>query len=154
MDLTTALQSARRGIEKNATSLSSTGEAFLPYWLSELNTEATASQLALEKILLPYAREAKHLLPALLKGIEQELNSIAKSAHRASRTFYLGGKTLLDAQLREIDTHVRRHNIKSAYIENHLNDILSQSELENLGQGFNEERERLCRNMRLMDEGG
>lgn len=154
MDLSTALKSARHGIEKNATSLSATGEAFLPYWLSELTTEATASQLALEKILLPYAKEAKHLLPALFKGIELELNSIASSANRASRTFYLGGKGLLDAQLREIDTHVRRHNIKSAYIENHVTDILSTIELEDLGQGFNDERERLCRNMRLMDEGG
>ena len=154
MDLSTALKSARHGIEKNATSLSATGEAFLPYWLSELTTEATASQLALEKILLPYAKEAKHLLPALFKGIELELNSIASSANRASRTFYLGGKGLLDAQLREIDTHVRRHNIKSAYIENHVTDILSAIELEDLGQGFNDERERLCRNMRLMDEGG
>jgi hypothetical protein len=154
MDLSTALKSARRDIEKNATSLSATGEAFLPYWLSELNTEATASQLALAKILLPYAKEAKHLLPALFKGIELELTSIASSAHRASKTFYLGGKSLLDSQLREIDTRVRRHNIKCAYIEDHLGDILSRTELEDLGQGFNDERERLCRSIRLMDEGG
>ena len=154
MDLSSALKSARGGLEKNANNLSHTGEAFLPYWLSELNTEATASQLALEKILMPYAKEAKHLLPALFKGIDVELHSIASVASRASKTFYFGAKSLLDAQLRDIDTHVRRHNIKSSYVESHLTDILSSNELEHLGQGYLDERERLCRNMRLMDEGG
>lgn len=153
MDLSSALKSARSGLEKNAHNLTRTGEAFLPYWLSELNTEATASQLALEKILMPYAREAKHLLPALLKGLDLELHSIATTASRASKTFYVGAKSLLDAQLRDIDTHVRRHNIKSSYIESHLTDILTTNELEHLGQGYSDERERLCHNMRQMDEG-
>jgi len=154
MDLSNALRLARRGIEKNASSLNATGEAFLPYWLSELNTEATASQLALEKILLPFANEAKHQLPALFKSIEVELSNIAKTAGSAAKTFYVGSKLLLDQQLREIETHVRRHQIKSAYVENQLPGVLAEFESHELGKGFIDERDRLGRNMRLMDEGG
>jgi len=154
MNLSLALQRARQGIEQNATDLENGRAGFLPFWLSELNIQALASQLAMEKILAPYIiNQAKHFLPELFRSIKIELNHIATSANKASKTFYTDGKSLLDIQLHEIDTHVRRHNVKSAYVEDHLAELMSKRDLESLGQNFHDERERLCRSMRLMDEG-
>jgi hypothetical protein len=153
MNLSTALQSARQGIEQNAVDLGTGRKGFLPFWLSELNIQALASQLAMEKILVPHLSSSRDLLFGLLKGLEVELNHIARSTNKASKIFYTGGNSLLEAKLHEIDVHVRRHQVKSCYIEGHLATLLSQSELESLGQHFHDERERLCRSMKLMDEG-
>jgi hypothetical protein len=154
MDLSNALKAARRDIEAKASTLNAQDETSLPYWLSELNTEATASQIAIDKIILPASSLASQQLPALLKSIEIELNIIAKTAGSAAKIVYEGRKLRLNNQLRAIETHVTRHHIKSSYTENHLSEYLGERESQHLGQEFLDERQHLSRNMRLMDEGG
>ena len=153
MNLSVALSMSRQNLNKEVSGLRLRHDPTMAYWCDELGIDASASQLATEKLIKNLAANNNQRVVSLLESLRRELAQIASLAGSISQKLETASDGGFESNMIALEMHLNRYVIKSFYIEVHLREYLSVEQMHCAGLEFVENSRSLADSMRVMDSG-
>jgi hypothetical protein len=155
MDLSSAIAKSFDTIRQSAQMVGAPEPRMTRFWFNELVIETGAYQPSIQKVFSSFEMPLNSQLKALLKSMELEDSSIVNLARQISeRMESMDHPRSLKKNLSMLEVHLRRHEIKGKYVQQHLAEFFDQESLEKLGEEFYSEHQALAGRMHVMDFGG
>jgi hypothetical protein len=154
MNLVLAIAESFASMKKDVYGVSELEPEVGEYWLDALLVDLGSYDAAVNKILQPRHMPKRSPLLDLIKSLEVEGDQILKLSRdvvRANQIRISRRKLILVRQ--QLEMHLKRQQIKSAYLTSHLRDYFSSDDLSQLGQDFVHERDTLVARSRSMEIG-
>lgn len=155
MDLSSAIAESYDSIRQSARMITNPEPSMARFWFNELVIESDTYRSSFQKVITSSGKPLDRHLDALIKSLEHENSLIIRLAMKIYKTIETAQVApYLKRQVNSLAIHLKRHQVKGTYIQQHLMDFFDQETLLQLGEKYNSEHETLSRRIHTMDYGG
>lgn len=154
MRLQLAVQQSISAVQSCARHLLEEAPARADYWLDELLAEVTGYDAASAGIMKVAERNGRKRLKDLLLSSEYEVHAVVEAAIKLKESGSLTNESKKNQAAQQLRTHLKRLDLKAAYVIHHLSEFFGNADLAQLGDEFDGTRSMLTGRFHTMSDGG